>query len=62
MYRLNSFKEMVEKGIIDQMNTVEYILIERPKRTEQLELGNYAELQIEKTGENERKVRIITKN
>jgi hypothetical protein len=38
MYRLKSFEEMVEKGIIDQMNDFDYILIERPKWKEQLDL------------------------
>ena len=48
MYRLESFEQMIEKGILDQMNDYEYLLIERPKRIEHMEFGNFTQLQIEK--------------
>jgi tRNA threonylcarbamoyladenosine biosynthesis protein TsaE len=48
MYRLESFEQMVEKGIIDQMNDYDYILIERPKWIEQLELGTFTKMNIKK--------------
>jgi tRNA A37 threonylcarbamoyladenosine biosynthesis protein TsaE len=48
MYRLESFAQMVEKGIIDQINSYSFLLIEWPKRIEQLELGQYAHLLIKK--------------
>ncbi|GHV25600.1 hypothetical protein FACS1894176_04480 [Bacteroidia bacterium] len=38
MYRLESFEQLLEKGILDQMNTYDYILIEWPKRIDQLEI------------------------
>ncbi|MDR3168648.1 MAG: tRNA (adenosine(37)-N6)-threonylcarbamoyltransferase complex ATPase subunit type 1 TsaE [Candidatus Peribacteria bacterium] len=38
MYRLESFEQMVEKGILDQIYTYDYLLIERPKRINKLEL------------------------
>ena len=58
MYRLESFEQMVEKGIVDQMNNYEYLLVERPKWIEELELGKITRLQIRKLGENEREVEI----
>jgi tRNA A37 threonylcarbamoyladenosine biosynthesis protein TsaE len=38
MYRLESFQQLIEKGILDQMNEYEYLLIEWPKRIDQLEI------------------------
>ncbi|MDR2540501.1 MAG: tRNA (adenosine(37)-N6)-threonylcarbamoyltransferase complex ATPase subunit type 1 TsaE [Candidatus Peribacteria bacterium] len=38
MYRLESFEQLIEKGILDQMNEYNYILIEWPKRVDQLEI------------------------
>ena len=60
MYRLESFQQMVEKGILDQITTYEYLLIERPKWIEQLELGKFIRVQIRKTGEDEREVEIFS--
>jgi hypothetical protein len=48
MYRLESFEQMVEKGIVDQMNDYDYILIERPKWVDQLELGPHITMKIKK--------------
>ncbi|HCY21355.1 TPA: hypothetical protein DIC40_05945 [Patescibacteria group bacterium] len=36
MRRINEHKELVEKGILDQIHQYEYILIERPKHTQHL--------------------------
>jgi tRNA threonylcarbamoyladenosine biosynthesis protein TsaE len=49
MYRLESFEQLVEKGILDQMNDYPYILIEWPKWIDQLELGTYLHLNISKS-------------
>jgi len=51
MYRLESFDQLVEKGILDQMNSYDYLLIERPKRIDQLELEKAASFVIQKVGE-----------
>lgn len=56
MYRLESFQQLIEKGILDQMNEYEYLLIEWPKRIDQLEIWPYASLSITKTGESEREI------
>lgn len=62
MYRLKSFEEMIEKGIIDQMNDFDYILIERPKWIENIELWLYTEVNIEKTWDTERKIKLKIKD
>jgi tRNA threonylcarbamoyladenosine biosynthesis protein TsaE len=49
MYRLEDFHQVVEKGILDQMNAYDYVLIERPKRIEQLPFTTYIHLTIKKT-------------
>jgi tRNA threonylcarbamoyladenosine biosynthesis protein TsaE len=49
MYRLESFQQMVEKGIFDQLQHYPYLLIEWPKRIEQLALDTYLHLQIKKS-------------
>ncbi|MDR2416196.1 MAG: tRNA (adenosine(37)-N6)-threonylcarbamoyltransferase complex ATPase subunit type 1 TsaE [Candidatus Peribacteria bacterium] len=49
MYRLESFQQMVEKGILDQMQQFSYLLIEWPKWIEQLALESYLHLQIKKS-------------
>ncbi|MDR0607422.1 MAG: tRNA (adenosine(37)-N6)-threonylcarbamoyltransferase complex ATPase subunit type 1 TsaE [Candidatus Peribacteria bacterium] len=38
MYRLERFDQLVEKGILEQMDHYDYLLIERPKWIEMLEL------------------------
>ena len=59
MYRLESFEDLLEKGILDLINQYEYILIERPKWIDKINLGNYKTLKIEKTWDNERIVEVI---
>ena len=59
MYRLESFEDLLEKGILDLINEYEYILIERPKWIDKINLGDYKTLKIEKTWDNERMIEII---
>jgi tRNA threonylcarbamoyladenosine biosynthesis protein TsaE len=59
MYRLESFQQMVEKGILDQLHSYSYLLIEWPKWIEQLALDTYLHLQIKKNGEQSRVVEIV---
>ena len=58
MYRIKAYHELVEKGIIDQINEFDYIIIERPKFIDQLPLDNPTEITITKTSENEREITI----
>ncbi len=59
MYRINHYEELVEKGIIDQINEYEHIVIERPKFIDKLPVKNWVIITIEKISETERT--IITK-
>lgn len=56
MYRLSSFEELVEKGILNQISEFEWIVIERPKWVDQLDLENPLFLKIEKLSASEREV------
>lgn len=56
MYRLSSFEELVEKGILNQIFEFEWIVIERPKWVEQLDLDQSLILRIEKLSAAEREV------
>jgi tRNA threonylcarbamoyladenosine biosynthesis protein TsaE len=56
LYRLEHFGDLVEKGILDQMENYDYILIERPKWIEKLWIFNALHLHITKFWENEREV------
>ncbi len=58
MYRLETFEDLVEKWIMDLINEYEYILIERPKRTDKLNLAWTKNLNIIKTGDEEREVEL----
>jgi tRNA threonylcarbamoyladenosine biosynthesis protein TsaE len=60
MYRLESFDQLIEKGILDEITTSDYLLIERPKRINQLGLGKVVCVQITKVGENEREVTLVS--
>lgn len=48
MYRLESYDELLQKGILDQFAEHEYIVIERPKWIEQLDLDWALHLYIHK--------------
>ncbi len=54
MYRIKEYDELVEKGIIDQMNEYEYIVIERPKFIDKLPIKNSVIVHIKKISETER--------
>ena len=41
MYRLDSLEEMIEKGILNQISEFEWIVIEWPKREDQLDLQDF---------------------
>ncbi|MBQ9554021.1 tRNA (adenosine(37)-N6)-threonylcarbamoyltransferase complex ATPase subunit type 1 TsaE [bacterium] len=56
MYRLSSFEELVEKGILNQISEYEYIVIEWPKWEEQLDLENPLSIKITKISASEREV------
>ena len=56
MYRLSSFDEFVEKGILNQISEFDYIVIEWPKREEQLDLENPLIIEIDKISAHDREV------
>ena len=58
MYRIKEFNELVEKGIIDQINEFEYIVIERPKFIDQLPFKKSTQLHIKNTSETERSIEV----
>ncbi|MCX6824268.1 MAG: tRNA (adenosine(37)-N6)-threonylcarbamoyltransferase complex ATPase subunit type 1 TsaE [candidate division SR1 bacterium] len=58
MYRIKEFNELVEKGIIDQINEFEYIIIERPKFIDQLPFKKSTQLHIKKISESERSIEV----
>ena len=57
MYRLSTLEEAMQKGILSQIAEFDYIVIERPKRIDQLDLAEYLELEIEKISASERLVK-----
>ncbi len=58
MRRLNEQKELIEKGILDQIHQYEYIIIERPKHTKFLDLEKATTVTIKKTSPTTREVSI----
>jgi len=62
MYRLESFEDLVKKGILNQIHEHEYIVIERPKFIDQLGLSAYTQIQIIKTTESEREITLTKKS
>lgn len=56
MYRLSGFEELIEKGILNQISEFEWIVIERPKWIDQLDLENPLALRIEKISASEREL------
>jgi tRNA threonylcarbamoyladenosine biosynthesis protein TsaE len=58
MRRIQDAKELIEKGIIDQIHQYEYIAIERPKYTEILWIKFATKIIIKKTSPTEREVSI----
>jgi len=58
MYRIKEYNELVEKGIIDQINEYEHIVIERPKFIDKLPIKNSIIVTIEKISESERSIEV----
>jgi tRNA threonylcarbamoyladenosine biosynthesis protein TsaE len=58
MRRINEQKELVEKGILDQINQFDYVIIERPKHTHILWLPKTTIVDIKKTSPTTREVTI----
>ncbi len=58
MYRIKEYDELVEKGIIDQINEYEHIVIERPKFIDKLPVKNSVIMKIEKISESERSIEV----
>lgn len=56
MRRIEDYQELVKKGIIDQINEYEYILIERPKYNDKLPIQGAIIVNIKKTSPTTREV------
>ena len=59
MYRLDSLEEMIEKGILNQISEFEWIVIEWPKREDQLDLQDFLSIKIEKISADTRELIIF---
>jgi len=57
-YRLNSLHDIIEKGILDQMQHFEHIIIERPRFEQELDLNYMTKITIDKIEEWIRKTTI----
>jgi tRNA A37 threonylcarbamoyladenosine biosynthesis protein TsaE len=58
MYRLEDKEYFIKKGMLQQIDEFDYVIIERPRFTE-LYAEGYTTIKIDKIGENEREVIII---
>jgi tRNA A37 threonylcarbamoyladenosine biosynthesis protein TsaE len=56
MYRLSSFDEFIEKGILNQISEFDNIVVEWPKREDQLDLEDSLIIEIEKISAKDREV------
>ena len=56
MYRLSTFDELVEKGILNQISDFDNVVIERPKWEDELDLENPLIIQIDKISAQDREV------
>lgn len=56
MYRLDSYEELLQKGILNQISDFEYLVIERPKWIPQLDIDHYLEVSIQKINAGEREI------
>ena len=56
MWRLESYEDLVKKGIQHEIEQAEYILIERPKFTDQLDLYKPLHLTIKKISHTQREI------
>ena len=57
LYRLSSFSELVEKGILNQIAEFDWIAIERPKWEDQLDLSSPLALEISKISASQREIK-----
>lgn len=62
MYRLESYEQMIQKWIIDNMYDYDHIIIERPKRVDKLPIQDYYIVHIKKTSPTSREVSIESIN
>ena len=58
MYRIQTYDEIIEKWIKEQIEEHEYIIIERPKFIEKIDLGKTTKVLIEKIDTNTRKIKL----
>jgi hypothetical protein len=56
MYRLSTYDELIEKGILNQISDFDNIVIERPKWEDELDLENPLIIQIDKISAQDREV------
>ena len=59
MYRLKSFDELIEKGILNQISEFETVVIERPKWIDQLDLDTYLHIKIHKLTAELREIELL---
>ncbi len=59
MYRLDSLEEIIEKGILNQISEFEWIVIEWPRREDQLDLQDFLSIKIEKISADTRELIIF---
>ncbi len=56
MYRIEKYEDLVEKGILDQIDQFDYVVVEWPKFIERLWLEGHLEINIIKKSETEREM------
>jgi tRNA A37 threonylcarbamoyladenosine biosynthesis protein TsaE len=56
MYRLTTFDELIEKGILNQISDFDNVVIEWPKREDELDLETPLVVRIDKVSASERDV------
>ena len=59
MYRLKSFEELIEKGILNQISEFETVVIERPKWIDQLDLDTCLHIKIHKLTAELREIELL---
>jgi len=56
MYRLESFDDVLNKGILEEIHNYDYIVIERPKFEDQIDYSDFLKINIQKISDTERKL------
>jgi len=56
MYRFEKFEDLLEKGILEEMENYDYIIIERPKFLDKIDYSEYHVWNIEKISDGEREI------